>query len=189
MRVYRAAQGYLPVNRDRRDAVLQRKREEYHDAVGIYCADDKREENKQLFHQIHIDIPRTSPDIALFQHPAMQSVRAVRWRWARARTWPAYWRTAVCAVAQMMERILYLWAIRHPASGYVQGINDLVCPFVTVFLSSFVGKPAIAVAAARVDACQWSEWGRAKRVMWRPAMCRGWRPRACARSRRTVIGA
>lgn len=26
-------------------------------------------------------------------------------------------------------------AIRHPASGYVQGINDLVTPFVVVFLS------------------------------------------------------
>ena len=26
-------------------------------------------------------------------------------------------------------------AIRHPASGYVQGINDLVTPFLVVFLS------------------------------------------------------
>uniref|UniRef100_A0A453LBP1 Rab-GAP TBC domain-containing protein n=1 Tax=Aegilops tauschii subsp. strangulata TaxID=200361 RepID=A0A453LBP1_AEGTS len=26
-------------------------------------------------------------------------------------------------------------AIRHPASGYVQGINDLVTPFLIVFLS------------------------------------------------------
>lgn len=26
-------------------------------------------------------------------------------------------------------------AIRHPASGYVQGINDLVTPFIVVFLS------------------------------------------------------
>ena len=34
----------------------------------------------------------------------------------------------------MVERILYIWAIRHPASGYVQGINDLVTPFLMVFL-------------------------------------------------------
>ena len=34
----------------------------------------------------------------------------------------------------MFERILYIWAIRHPASGYVQGINDLVTPFFMVFL-------------------------------------------------------
>jgi hypothetical protein len=33
-----------------------------------------------------------------------------------------------------LERILYIWAIRHPASGYVQGINDLLTPFFQVFL-------------------------------------------------------
>lgn len=37
-------------------------------------------------------------------------------------------------VQVMFERILYIWAIRHPASGYVQGINDLVTPFFMVFL-------------------------------------------------------
>ena len=36
-----------------------------------------------------------------------------------------------------LERILYVWAIRHPASGYVQGINDLVTPFFEVFLSAY----------------------------------------------------
>jgi len=38
----------------------------------------------------------------------------------------------------MVERVLYIWAIRHPASGYVQGINDLVTPFLMVFLQDFV---------------------------------------------------
>ncbi|KIR75053.1 tbc1 domain family protein [Cryptococcus deuterogattii CA1014] len=37
-----------------------------------------------------------------------------------------------------LERILYVWAIRHPASGYVQGINDLVTPFFEVFLSAYI---------------------------------------------------
>jgi hypothetical protein len=37
-----------------------------------------------------------------------------------------------------LERILYCWAIRHPASGYVQGINDLVTPFFQVFLSAYI---------------------------------------------------
>ena len=41
---------------------------------------------------------------------------------------------------EMVERILYIWAIRHPASGYVQGINDLVTPFLMVFLQDFVDK-------------------------------------------------
>ena len=39
---------------------------------------------------------------------------------------------------QCLERILYVWAIRHPASGYVQGINDLATPFFIVFLSSHI---------------------------------------------------
>ena len=38
------------------------------------------------------------------------------------------------AVQESIERILYIWALRHPASGYVQGINDLVTPFYFVFL-------------------------------------------------------
>lgn len=37
-------------------------------------------------------------------------------------------------VQEMFKRILFIWAIRHPASGYVQGINDLVTPFYIVFL-------------------------------------------------------
>lgn len=39
----------------------------------------------------------------------------------------------------MFERILFIWAIRHPASGYVQGINDLVTPFFIVFLQEILG--------------------------------------------------
>jgi TBC1 domain family member 2 len=27
--------------------------------------------------------------------------------------------------------------MRHPASGYVQGINDIVTPFIVVFLSDY----------------------------------------------------
>ena len=38
----------------------------------------------------------------------------------------------------MLERILYIWAIRHPGSGYVQGMNDLVTPFIAVFVDEVV---------------------------------------------------
>lgn len=34
--------------------------------------------------------------------------------------------------------IFFSRAIRHPASGYVQGINDLVTPFLVVFLSEYL---------------------------------------------------
>ena len=56
-----------------------------------------------------------------------------------------YYRMVICTsfiliFLQIFERILYIWAIRHPASGYVQGINDLVTPFFVVFLSEFVSS-------------------------------------------------
>lgn len=35
-------------------------------------------------------------------------------------------------------RILYVWHIRHPSSGYVQGINDVVTPFIVVYLSDYI---------------------------------------------------
>ena len=41
---------------------------------------------------------------------------------------------------QMFERILFIWSIRHPASGYVQGINDLVTPFFVVFLTEYISN-------------------------------------------------
>ena len=31
--------------------------------------------------------------------------------------------------------MLYIWSLRHPASGYVQGFNDLCIPFLCVFLA------------------------------------------------------
>jgi hypothetical protein len=30
--------------------------------------------------------------------------------------------------------------MRHPASGYVQGINDLAAPFILVFLTEFISN-------------------------------------------------
>lgn len=41
---------------------------------------------------------------------------------------------------KIFERILFIWAIRHPASGYVQGINDLVTPFFIVFVFEYIGE-------------------------------------------------
>lgn len=41
---------------------------------------------------------------------------------------------------KIFERILFIWAIRHPASGYVQGINDLVTPFFVVFVFEYIGE-------------------------------------------------
>ncbi|TPX26136.1 GTPase-activating protein [Coccidioides immitis] len=118
--------GYLPTNSERRVTTLERKRKEYLDGVqqaferghstrntssSIPPPGTGRGLDEAIWHQISIDIPRTNPHIPLYGFEATQ---------------------------RSLERILYVWAIRHPASGYVQGINDLVTPFWQVFLSSYV---------------------------------------------------
>ncbi|XP_056280429.1 TBC1 domain family member 22A isoform X2 [Pseudoliparis swirei] len=103
--------GYIPANAERRESVLQRKRQEYFGFIQQYY-DSRNEENHQdTYRQIHIDIPRTNPLIPLFQQASVQEI---------------------------FERILFIWAIRHPASGYVQGINDLVTPFFVVYVFEYI---------------------------------------------------
>ncbi|KAL2011890.1 hypothetical protein VTN00DRAFT_4608 [Thermoascus crustaceus] len=117
--------GYLPTNSERRVATLERKRKEY--LEGVRQAFERgnvgnplsapatsgrgRGLDEAIWHQISIDVPRTNPHIELYGYEATQ---------------------------RSLERILYVWAIRHPASGYVQGINDLVTPFWQVFLGTYI---------------------------------------------------
>lgn len=122
--------GYLPTNSERRVATLERKRNEYLDGVRqafeksgerpVTAGSGARGRNRGLdeavWHQISIDVPRTNPHLELYAYEATQ---------------------------KSLERILYVWAIRHPASGYVQGMNDLVTPFWQVFLAAYIADPDI----------------------------------------------
>lgn len=133
--------GYLPTSSERRVATLERKRKDYLDGVrlafdrgtsgssgqvaaGVVDASSVHSTNRgrgrgldeAIWHQIEIDVPRTNPHLELYSFEATQ---------------------------RSLERILYVWAIRHPASGYVQGINDLVTPFWQVFLGSYISDPDI----------------------------------------------
>jgi len=126
--------GYLPTSSERRVATLERKRNDYLDGVrqafdkGTTAVADSpvvagggrptsshrsrgRGLDEAIWHQISIDVPRTNPHLELYSYEATQ---------------------------RSLERILYVWAIRHPASGYVQGINDLVTPFWQVFLGMYI---------------------------------------------------
>lgn len=120
--------GYLPANKARQAAILKRKRQEYTDGVqgthvqfaesntGAAALDSSNRDNsvnkeKQLYHQINIDVKRTHPTLRLYAYPATQT---------------------------SLRKILYLWAVRHPASGYVQGINDLCTPFYQLFLNNYL---------------------------------------------------
>ncbi|XAR71065.1 hypothetical protein NMG60_11028158 [Bertholletia excelsa] len=112
--VWRLLLGYAPPNSDRREGLLRRKRLEYLDCVAQYydIPDTERtDEEINMLRQISVDCPRTVPDVTFFQQTEVQ---------------------------KSLERILYIWAIRHPASGYVQGINDLATPFLVVFLSEYL---------------------------------------------------
>ena len=132
---------YLPTSSERRVATLERKRKEYLDGVrqafergtgtgtgpgqgtgsgsGASAAPPSgrsRGLDEAIWHQISIDVPRTNPHIELYSYEATQ---------------------------RSLERILYVWAVRHPASGYVQGINDLVSPFWEVFLGTYIADSDI----------------------------------------------
>jgi hypothetical protein len=125
--------GYLPTSSERRVATLERKRKEYLEGVrqafergttgstgttSVSSANRGRGRglDEAIWHQISIDVPRTNPHLELYSYEATQ---------------------------RSLERILYVWAIRHPASGYVQGINDLVTPFWQVFLGAYISDPDI----------------------------------------------
>lgn len=135
--------GYLPTSSERRVATLERKRKEYLEGVrqafergtsgsagagavasgmaggAAYPSANRgrgRGLDEAIWHQISIDVPRTNPHLELYSYEATQ---------------------------RSLERILYVWAIRHPASGYVQGINDLVTPFWQVFLGAYISDPDI----------------------------------------------
>lgn len=113
---------------DRHESTLIRKRREYRDITNKYFGEDPVDTtaitlkhlveraktcpsldfNDLILHQISIDIPRTCPEMTLFQVPKVQG---------------------------SILRILYCWSIRRPATGYVQGINDLLTPFYITFLA------------------------------------------------------
>ncbi|KAK7404478.1 hypothetical protein VNO78_05397 [Psophocarpus tetragonolobus] len=112
-KVWRLLLGYARPNSDRTEGVLARKRLEYLDCISQYydIPDSERSDDEvNMLRQIAVDCPRTVPEVPFFQQQQVQ---------------------------KSLERILYAWAIRHPASGYVQGINDLVTPFLVVFLSEY----------------------------------------------------
>jgi len=103
--------GYLPCNSKDRECVLKAKRNEYIKIVTETFKNGTSGLDQSIYHQIHIDVPRTNPDIPLYQNPIIQ---------------------------ESLEKILYCWAIRHQSIGYVQGINDLITPFYHVFLSKYI---------------------------------------------------
>ena len=103
-------------------------------------------------HQIQKDVPRMHRDVALFQQQQVQEVNLIGGGggggvyiiWGTTYLLPSPFSSHpvhfCTGCGQCFERILFIWSMRHPASGYVQGINDLVTPFFVVFLSYHICK-------------------------------------------------
>mmetsp|Transcript_21435 Transcript_21435/g.36097 ORF Transcript_21435/g.36097 Transcript_21435/m.36097 type:complete len:391 (-) Transcript_21435:91-1263(-) len=112
--VWQLLLGYMPTNKSRRDASISRKRKEYFDSIPTYFNNMEEEQTVQegeILRQILVDLPRTCPNTPFFHQASIQKA---------------------------MERILYIYSIRHPASGYVQGMNDLLTPLLLVFMHPYV---------------------------------------------------
>ena len=104
-------------------------------------AADRSEDEAAILHQIGVDVPRTAPGVDFVRGAVAQRV---------------------------LERVLFIRAVRSAASGYVQGMNDLLVPFLAVFLAEAAGAssaegisagleaaPPGAVADAEAD-CYWA---------------------------------
>ncbi|XP_015208173.1 TBC1 domain family member 22A isoform X5 [Lepisosteus oculatus] len=63
----------------------------------------------------------------------LDELRKLSWSGIPRQVRPITWK-----LLSIFERILFIWAIRHPASGYVQGINDLVTPFFVVYVFEYI---------------------------------------------------
>lgn len=106
--IWRLFLDYEPVKASIRSATLERKRNDYFSCLDHVFGDTQRQvwtsAQHQTESQILRDLPRTH--IALLRIDRIQL---------------------------LFERVLFVWAVRHPASGYVQGMNDLLQPFFFAF--------------------------------------------------------
>ncbi len=111
--VWKLLVGYLPPTKAIQGETLRRRRAEYHELIAMHYTKDHdfSEYNMTNYKQILADVPRTMPEYPVFASPPIQA---------------------------LLTRVLYIWNVRHPASGYVQGINDLCTPFIVTYLGEYM---------------------------------------------------
>jgi len=122
--VWKLLSGYLPANSDRRSAILERRRAEYRLSVDQHYPQRNDKAHATMLHQIQVDVLRSTPSSLFAQEIAKQC----------------------------FERLLFVFYVRHPGSGYVQGMNDLAVPFFTVFLSPYCGDDPTKIDLSTVPA-------------------------------------
>eukprot|EP00930_Biecheleria_cincta_P046635 TRINITY_DN32183_c0_g1_i1.p1 TRINITY_DN32183_c0_g1~~TRINITY_DN32183_c0_g1_i1.p1 ORF type:complete len:574 (+),score=105.93 TRINITY_DN32183_c0_g1_i1:40-1722(+) len=117
---------YRPLAHLKQNAVLQHKRREYQELrCGIYegssCSSKSGGEAKAAaLQQIRLDLPRTE----VCKGPGSANLQAI---------------VDSELVQALMERVLFVWAMQQPDTGYVQGMNDVLLPLLFVFLADRTG--------------------------------------------------
>lgn len=112
-RTWRIFLDYEPLSVDMAEETLKKKRDDYFICLNSIYEPSKKSHwsntQKEMIRQISIDLPRSSYKI-------LKDDR----------------------VKVLFEHVLFVWAIRHPASGYVQGMNDILSPFFVAFIAPFL---------------------------------------------------
>ncbi len=98
---------YVPYNKKNQQSVLQRKRTEYQRFIDQHKSDPEDEALKKIHKVIYFDVLRTQPDMPMIHSAPIQT---------------------------LLQRLLRIWHVRHPSSGYVQGINDITAAILVVFI-------------------------------------------------------
>ena len=119
--------GLYPQNRKLKESNIERKKEEYTKLCDLYSNSISNPE--QLMNdselKIYRQIPRTMSEYKLFQNEELRKI---------------------------FIRLLYVWSMKHPASGYVQGFNDLCVPFFIVyFLEAYKNDSISDVINSDID--------------------------------------
>lgn len=157
--VWQLLLGYRPLSKERRAEALQRKREEYFQlrsnlydaspavisaAEGGAAATDGEGSSGEtaLLLQIRKDLPRTRLRIG---DPDAKAA-------AGADGGPAPHELVDQPRFQaLMERVLFVWSVRQPASGYVQGLNDVLLPLIIVGLCDRCDLPVERLECGVLD--------------------------------------
>eukprot|EP01101_Sappina_pedata_P009026 TRINITY_DN5133_c0_g1_i1.p1 TRINITY_DN5133_c0_g1~~TRINITY_DN5133_c0_g1_i1.p1 ORF type:complete len:518 (-),score=92.40 TRINITY_DN5133_c0_g1_i1:53-1579(-) len=106
--------GYLPTSGKDRYQHVAAMRKEYLRIADKICTDPLPSDHNKIKQQIHVDVLRTHPT-----------------------GFHNFFRYS--EVKDCIERLLFVYALEHPARTYWQGLNDLVTPFVCVFAAFALG--------------------------------------------------
>jgi len=129
--------GYRPLLQERRCATLRRKRREYSELRHTICQDASElgggeisEEQAATLSQINLDLSRLALCGAAAGHRLAVPLQDL---------------VHTPGLQAVMARVLFVWSVRQPAAGYVQGLHDVLLPLLLLFLAD----------SANVDASNW----------------------------------